>query len=47
MWDVNTLKPRQNGRHFWDDILNYIYLHEDAWITIKISLQFVPKGQNQ
>ena len=40
----NTLKPRQNGRHFADDIFNCIFLNENVWIPIKISLKFVPKG---
>ena len=42
--DVNTLKPRQNGRHFADDIFKCISLNENIWISIKISLKFVPKG---
>ena len=42
--DINTLKPRQNGRHFADDILKYIFLNENIWIPIGISLKFVPKG---
>ena len=41
---VNTLKPRQNGRHFADDIFKCISLNENVWVTIKNSLQFVPKG---
>ena len=41
----NTLRPRQNGRHFPDDILKWIFMNENVWISIKISLQFVPKGQ--
>ena len=41
---VNTLRPRQNGRHFPDDIFKYIFLNENLWISIKISLKFVPKG---
>ena len=41
---VNTLRLRQNGRHFPDDIFNCIFLNENAWISIKISLKFVPKG---
>ena len=41
---VNTLRPRQNGRHFADDISKCIFLNENAWILIKISLKFVPKG---
>ena len=40
----NTLGPRQNGRHFADDILKCIFLNENIWISIKISLKFVPKG---
>ena len=41
---VNTLRPRQNGRHFADDILKCIFLNENVWISIEISLKFVPKG---
>ena len=41
---VNSLRPRQNGRHFADDIFNRISLNENVWIPIKISLKFVPKG---
>ena len=41
---LNTLRPRQNGRHFADDILKCIFLNENVWISIKISLKFVPKG---
>ena len=40
---VNTLRPRQNGRHFPDDIFKWIFLNENVWIPIKISLKFVPK----
>ena len=41
---VNTLRPRQNGRHFADDILRCIFLNENIWISIEISLKFFPKG---
>ena len=41
---VVTLRPRQNGRHFADDIFKRIFLNENMWISIKISLKFVPKG---
>ena len=41
---INTLRPWQNGRHFADDILKCIFLNENVWIPIKISLKFVPKG---
>ena len=40
----NTLRPRENGRHFPDDILKCIVLNEIVLIPIKISLKFVPKG---
>ena len=40
----NTLRPRQNGRHLADDILKCIFLNENVWVSIKISLKFVPKG---
>ena len=41
---INTLRPRQNGRHFADDIFKCIFLNENVWISSKISLKFVPKG---
>ena len=41
---VNTLRPRQNGRHFADDFFKGIFLNENVWIPIKFSLKFVPKG---
>ena len=41
---LNTLRPRQNGRHFADDIFKCIFLNENVWISIKISLKIVPKG---
>ena len=40
----NTLRPRQDGRHFADDIFKCIFFNENVWIPIKISLKFVPKG---
>ena len=40
----NSLRLRQIGRHFPDDIFKYILLNENVWISIKISLKFVPKG---
>ena len=40
---VNTLRPRQNGRYFADDIFKCIFLNENEWISVKISLKFVPK----
>ena len=41
---VNALRPRQNGRHFADDIFKCIFLNENVWIPLKTSLTFVPKG---
>ena len=38
------IRPRQNGRHFPDDIFQCILLNENALISIKSSLKFVPKG---
>ena len=43
---VNTLRPKQNGRHFADDSIKCIFLNEHIWISIEISLKFVPKGPN-
>ena len=37
----NTLRQRQDGRHFPDDIFKCIFLNENVWISIKISLKFV------
>ena len=39
-----TLRPRQNGRHFADDTFKRIFLRENVRISIKISLNFVPKS---
>ena len=43
MW-INTLRPRQSGSHFADDIFKCIFLNENALISLKISLKFVPKA---
>ena len=40
----NTLRPRQNGRHFADDTFNCIFENENVRLSIKFSLKFVPKG---
>ena len=40
----NTLRPRQNGRLFADDIFKCIFFNEIIWISITISLKFVSKG---
>ena len=46
LWNniINTLRPRQNGRNFVDDILKCIFLNENVWIPITFSKKFVPNG---
>ena len=45
IWLVfNTLRPRQNGRHLADNIFKCIFLNENVWTLIEISLNFVLKG---
>ena len=41
---IITLRPRQDGRHFADNIFNCIFLNEMVWISIKIPLKLVPGG---
>ena len=41
----NTLRPKQDGRHFADNIFKCIFLNENIWILLKISLKFVLKVQ--
>ena len=40
---INTLRLRQKFGHF-ANIFKCIFLNENVWISIKISLKFVPKG---
>ena len=40
------LSPGQNGRHFADNIFRCIFMNEKFCILIKISLNFVPMGDN-
>ena len=40
-----TLSPRQGGRHFADDIFKCIFLNENVWNAIEISLKFVLRAQ--
>ena len=40
----NTLRLRQNGRHFADDNFKCIFFNNNVWISIKISLKFVRKA---
>ena len=41
---INTLRPRQKGRHFTDDVFKCIFLNENVRILLKISQKFVPEG---
>ena len=41
---MNTLRPKQNGRHFTDGTLKHIFVNENVRIFTKISLKFVPQG---
>ena len=40
---LDTLRPRQNCRHFADDIFKCNYSNENVWISFRISLGFVLK----
>ena len=41
---LNTLRPRQNSRHFADNISNCNLLKENIWIYIIVLMKFVPWG---
>ena len=41
-----TLRPRQNGRHFQDDIFKWTFVNKNVLVSIKISLKLVPKAPN-
>ena len=41
---LRLLRARQYCRHFTDDIFKCIFMNENVWIPIKISLKFVHKG---
>ena len=43
----NILRLRANGRHFPDDIFTCIFLNENVYISIRISLRFLPKGPHE
>ena len=40
---INTLRPRWNRCPFADDTFKCIFVNENVWISLKISLTFVPK----
>ena len=41
---VNTLRPKQDGHHFADDIFMCIFFNENCCILIKFSLKYVRNG---
>ena len=41
---INTLRPRQNGGQFSDDIFKFIFLNKNILIVIEIPLTFVLSG---
>ena len=43
-YPFNTLRPRQDGRHFPDDIFRCIFFNENCCILIRFSLRYVSKG---
>ena len=40
---VDTLRLRQDGHRFTNDIFKHIFLNENVWIFFNISLKFIPK----
>ena len=41
---INSYSPGQNGLHFADDIYKCIFVNENFYILLQITLMFVPKG---
>ena len=44
MFGFNTLRLRQNGRHFVADFFKRIFLNENVWIFINVITKFNPKS---
>ena len=44
IYPINTMRTRQNGHHFPDDIFKWLFLNENVLISINISLKFVPRS---
>ena len=42
---VNTLRPSESDRLFADDTFKGVLVNENIWISISISLKFLPKGR--
>ena len=40
---INTVRPRQNGLHFPDDIFKYIFINENCCILTRFSFELVTK----
>ena len=40
---INSSSPGQNSRHFANDIFKHIFVNENVWILLKISLKFISK----
>ena len=41
---IHSSPTGQNGRHCTDDTFEHIFMNEKFFISIQISLKFVPKG---
>ena len=41
---LNTLRLRQNGCYFTDDIFKWLFLNKDFHVMIEITLNFIPQG---
>ena len=41
---INTLRPRQGGCQFPDNIFKCIFFNQNIWVSVEISLKFAPKG---
>ena len=44
IYSTHSLRWRQNGHHFADNIFTCIFFNENVWIKIKVSWNFVVKG---
>ena len=44
MPNLTALKPRSNDGHCADDIFKCIFLNENVWFSIEVSLEIVPEG---
>ena len=42
---INTLRPKQNRRHFPDDISKCIFLNENIWIWLRSHWSLFPRVQ--